>query len=505
MNVNKIIQQIKETASSYPNQLYYDDRLTTITGTYQALEEQSNALAHYFIEHLPNKQPILVKGGLNKEMIITFLACLKSGHPYVPVDTHTPDDRLHMIYEEAQPGLVVSFDEWPLATNQLINLQQFNQITSVYKDVVDPTYWVKQDDLVYIIFTSGTTGKPKGVQITYNNLISYTDWMLSDFKLKKQQRFLCQAPFSFDLSVMDLYPALLTEGTLVPLAKNVTDNFPILFKTLPSLNINVWVSTPSFMEICLMDSQVNQEQMASLSHFLFCGEELPHNVATKLSQQFPASLIFNTYGPTEATVAVTSVPITQDILATYPRLPLGKVKSDTQLVILETEPGEDDDQIGEILIVGPSVSPGYYQNPEKTAEAFVQYDGQAAYKTGDLGYIKNDLLFYQGRMDDQIKLHGYRIELGDIEHHLEDINRIRRACVLPKYQNGKVKQLIAYIVMKEASELNDRQQTTEIKSELSHHLMPYMIPQKFIYLDSFPLTANGKINRKELAQGGSSS
>ncbi|AQP53077.1 D-alanine--poly(phosphoribitol) ligase subunit 1 [Vagococcus penaei] len=503
--MNHIIKKIQDWSQAYPDRLCFDgvnDQLT-----YQELEHYSNQLAEYLAVNFPNKQGIVVYGGQTSQMIISFLACTKSGHGYIPVDQHTPVDRLEMIVKESGATAVISVAEWPLASGSMIVEQE--QLTAICQGTANTeTNVVKlqpvlDEAIYYTIYTSGTTGKPKGVQITYNNLISYTDWMVADFHLTEGQRFLCQAPFSFDLSVMDLYPALLTGGTLVPLEKDVVDSFPTLFKMLPTLDLNVWVSTPSMMEICLLSPEFDSEHLPTLENFQFCGEELPRKTAIKLMERFPNAYIFNTYGPTEATVAITEVQLTSEIIDSVDRLPLGRVKSDTRLLIM-SDAGDvlPDGELGEIVIVGPSVSVGYFNNPEKTAEAFFTYEGERAYHTGDVGVIKDGYLFYKGRLDFQVKWNGYRIELGDIDHHLLAIEGIRNACVVPKYNRlHKVQQLIAYVVVESSlANLEQKEFVKELKAQLSQTVMDYMVPQKFVLVDALPLTSNGKVDRKKLIQ-----
>ena len=239
---NMIINKIREWSELTPKASFFDEGQSSLT--YKDLEDYSNSLAAYLEENYPDKGNILVFGGQDSRMVISFLAATKAGHGYVPVDAHTPKERVQMIFEESEALCVIAIDEWPIELGEVIKEEQF---TSIIKEMNKPSlsHVVSGDDNYYTIFTSGTTGKPKGVQISYNNLVSFCEWMLSDFKLTTGQRFLCQAPFSFDLSVMDLYPALLSGGTLVPLSKDEVDNFPKLFARLPEMDLNDWVSTPS--------------------------------------------------------------------------------------------------------------------------------------------------------------------------------------------------------------------------------------------------------------------
>lgn len=498
-----IIERLEQLAKTQAATSCYDHKNKQLT--YNELKQYSDSVAHYLNQEkrLTDKSPILVFGGLEVEMVIAFIGALKAGHAYIPVDHHTPPERLEQIISIAQPEVIIEIDKLPIPLDSSITIVTKEEFTQIQKEPVtkplDRDKAVKGADNVYIIFTSGTTGVPKGVQISHDNLVSFADWMLADFGIESNQRFLAQAPYSFDLSVMNLYPSLLSGGTLVPLEKEVTNNFKELFQVLPTLNIDIWVSTPSFISICLMDQNFNEDQYPDLKTFLFCGEELTVATAKLLQQRFPNAVVFNTYGPTEATVAMTEVKITPEITEKYARLPIGKVKKDMTVILVDDElrpvpTGE----VGEIVIIGPSVSKGYLNNSEKTQLAFYEVEGQPAYRTGDLGKFEGELLFYQGRLDFQIKLHGYRIELEDIDHNLEQVSYIKAATVVPKFKDHKVQGLVAFAVVHPHNFEKDFQLTNAIKKELAPLIMDYMMPTKWVYVEQLPLTANGKVDRKGL-------
>lgn len=468
--------------------------------TYADLKKYSDKVAAY-IDNECAAGPIVVYGGQEFEMIASFVGCTKAGRAYIPIEKHTPFERFQLICEVAQPALIIY-------TSQILPEKEAAQleVPSVAYETIPLceytiTHPVEGEDTYYIIFTSGTTGIPKGVQISHDNLVSFVNWELSEaFNIGEGKRFLSQAPYSFDLSVMSVYPALLSKGSLAPLTKEVINDFKQLFEVLPKLAVNVWVSTPSFMDICLMDPNFNSEILADLTHFLFCGEELPRATAQKLLDRFPNAHIFNTYGPTETTVAISQIEVTPKVLDQYDRIPIGYVKEDTKVYILDEEDSEVPvGEVGEIIIAGPSVSKGYMNNPSKTAQAFFTYKDTPAYRTGDAGHQEADgLLRYDGRMDFQIKLHGYRMELEDIDHYLNQVKYVKQGVVVPKYKDHKVQQLIAYVTPEENPFEKDFQLTKAIKEEMGELVMDYMIPQRFVYVEQLPLTQNGKIDRKGL-------
>ncbi|WP_225047958.1 D-alanine--poly(phosphoribitol) ligase subunit DltA [Lacticaseibacillus kribbianus] len=494
-----IIEAIDAVAMQEPNRPAID--VLGQVNTYGELKAASDAIAaDLAVRPIAAKTPILVYCDQSFAAIAAFLGCVKAGHAYIPVDTHSPKDRLTMIEDIAKPALVIATVPLPLTLHTPTVTPEQLQAT-MQDGAAAPAPSLQGGDNFYIIFTSGTTGQPKGVQISLDNLASFVAWM-ADFNLPTQAKMLAQAPFSFDLSVMSLYPALTAGGCLKVLPKETTADLRQLVTALPDLDVDVWVSTPSFIEMCLLDPTFDAAHHPNLRQLFFCGEELTHKTAARLLDRFPAAELFNTYGPTEATVAVTAVRITQDILARYPRLPIGYAKPDTTLrLIAETAQQEGDRVIGELAIAGPSVSKGYLNRPNKTAAVFTTDRGVQAYRTGDLGYIEDDgLIFYCGRTDFQIKLNGYRIELEEVNHYLNLAPMIRQGVAVPRYnREHKVAALLAYVVPADPT-VDPATLTTAIHEHLQGVMMAYMIPSRFEFKDSLPLTQNGKVAIKALIQ-----
>lgn len=478
-----IINKLQSFTDANPESIAV--RHTTDELTYKQLMDESSKLAHRL---QGSKKPMILFGHMSPYMIVGMIGAIKAGCGYVPVDTSIPEDRIKMIIEKVQPEFVFnttdeSFDS---IVGELFTIEDI-------KTSQDPVIFdsqIKDNDTVYTIFTSGSTGEPKGVQIEYASLVQFTDWMLELNKSGNEQQWLNQAPFSFDLSVMAIYPCLASGGTLNLVDKNMINKPKLLNEMLAATPINIWVSTPSFMEMCLLLPTLNEEQYGSLNEFFFCGEILPHRAAKALVSRFPSATIYNTYGPTEATVAVTSIQITQEVLDQYPTLPVGVERPGARLFTTDE---------GELVIEGQSVSLGYLKNDQKTAEVFNFDNGIRTYHTGDKAKFENGQWFIQGRIDFQIKLNGYRMELEEIETQLRQSEFVKEAIIVPVYKNDKVIHLIGAIVP--TTEVTDNlEMTKNIKHDLKSRLPEYMIPRKFEWMEQLPLTSNGKIDRKKIAE-----
>lgn len=472
----------------------YPDRAAHVSGanvlTYEELRRQSNKLAAFLSRKLPaNRGPVAILGHKQNEMLVGFIGSAKAGHPYIPLDSSLPSQRVRTIVETAQA--------WLLPVEQLAEILADDTVPSTAERTP-----LGADDVWYIIFTSGSTGDPKGVMITRGCLESFVSWTLDEqqFSLGGEV-FLNQAPFSFDLSVMDLYSSLATVGTLFSITQDELAEPRRLFEALSRSGVSVWVSTPSFARMCVMQPTFARAMLPNVHKFWFCGETLAPEVAAELLRRFPGAQVWNTYGPTEATVATTSMQITEEVLARHNPLPVGRVKPGSSIVIRD-----GNDRIvplggrGEIVIAGPNVSLGYVQRPDLTHRVFVDLDGQRAYRTGDAGHFEDDLLFFEGRLDFQIKLHGYRIELGDIESNLHKLRTIQDAVVLPAMRNGQAEYLVAFAILNGKQEGSDFEISQRLRQELAEQLPDYMVPRKFVFLSEFPTTTNGKVDRQQLAR-----
>jgi len=452
--------------------------------TWLEFKNKVNELTSFFklngIDKL--EKPAIIYGHKSANMLVSFYAMMKLNIAYIPVDVIYPKDRVSKIISTAECEVIIN------TTNKPLNIDNISEISindkghsfsnkKLQYHLSEP----KNDPLVYIIFTSGSTGDPKGVQISTEAVQSFTKWMSStDYNFNTNDVFINTALLSFDLSVFEVMTFGKLGATIMLNNKTQCADPNLLMERIQKYNGSVWISTPSF---ALTYSRIeDNQQMQTIQTFLFCGEVLPHPLAKKLLENFKNSKVINTYGPTEATVATTIVNITVEILEKYNPLPVGKSKMESQLII------END----EIIIVGPNVSVGYVKNEKLNKEKFIKINGERAFKTGDNGFLKDNMLFFHGRNDDLVKLHGYRIELNEITSTLDDLDYVIQAETIALKRNGDVKKIVSLAKLK--SEVDK----TQIKSDLGKTLPAYMIPSDIKIINEFPLNQNGKTDKKLL-------
>lgn len=508
----RYLELIQETALQAPETV----AVVTSEGrtmTYGELWCASESLAAWLDASAAAQAPVMVYGNKEPLMVACFLACMKSGHPYVPIDCHSvPADRVASIASQLAgkaPGVVLSPVPFPMNEDmpELIVAERPElERMAVQGAASRRSHWICGEDLAYILFTSGSTGAPKGVEVTascFDNFCSWDRELSGEFR--RGMRWLDQAPFSFDLSVFELAGALSTGGCLFSLTHATQQSMSSMMCALESSGVGVWVSTPSFAEMCLASTGFDGSMLPGLSLFLFCGETLPNEVASRLLERFPAAELLNTYGPTESTVAVTAVRITPELAALPAPLPVGAPRPGTRIRVV----GEADVEVprghaGEIVIEGDTVARGYYGRPDLTGRAFGTARGERGavrtYRTGDEGFIDDDgLLHYRGRLDLQVKLNGFRIELGEIEVALRSQPGISAAAVVPVERDGRISHLAAFVVPSHALDQSVFREGLAVKERLKASLPHYMIPKKIVFMDELPLTGNGKLDRKALA------
>jgi D-alanine--poly(phosphoribitol) ligase subunit 1 len=355
-----------------------------------------------------------------------------------------------------------------------------------------------QDPVRYIIFTSGSTGEPKGVCITREAAASFLEWMTSSFNFSAEDVFVNQAPFSFDLSVYELFTCLHLGATLLLNDAATAKDAAAFLQRMARYHGSVWVSTPTFAYIYLTEPTFLQATCTSLHTFLFCGEALPKKTAERLLDRFPTARVLNTYGPTEATVATTLVNVDRDVLTRYADMPLGFPKPGTIVRTVGAKGEASKEEPGEIEIIGPNVSIGYLNNAGLNAEKFFVEHGTRGFRTGDFGWFKDGMLFFTGRKDEQVKLNGFRIELGDITAQLLAVPGVADAIAVPLRNRGEVRRIVGFVRPRPGVEAESLKPLLD--EHLARELPAYMVPGDILFVNAFPVNNNHKTDRQALIE-----
>ncbi len=447
---------------------------------------------------LPPGHPVVVRGHKQADMVVSMVACMMLDHPYVPLDIVVPEERVRRIVGITGSQLVIDCSAEPLA----YTVSMMAPGRTDERKVLDPTKGIAErphDPIRYIIFTSGSTGEPKGVRITREAAAAFLQWMCSDFGFSAMDVYINQAPFSFDLSVYELFTALHIGGTLLLNDAATAKDAQAFLSRIDRYQGSIWVSTPTFAYLYLTEPTFTGDRSRSVRSFLFCGEALPKMTAQRLLDRFPHARVLNTYGPTEATVATTLVDVTAEVLACYPDMPVGRPKPDCTIRVATPEGGPATKAApGEIEIIGPHVSIGYLNNPELNAEKFFEVDGQRAFRTGDHGWFQDGLLFFNGRRDEQVKLNGFRIELGDITAQMLAVPGVADAIAVPLKAGDVVKRIIGFV--RPQPGMAEEELRPMISMRLAHELPAYMIPADLMFVEAFPVNSSHKTDRAALVQ-----
>ncbi len=499
---NSVLPWLDETAKRLPNKLALQDISGNIT--YQEYRSKSLAIAYKIVELNKGemKKPVVVYLEKGKEVLVSFMGVAYSGCFYSPIDTEMPPSRVDKILEVLKPEIVIT-------TNKLkTNFEKFNFYGSyiIYEETicseedetaVKPyTEKIVDTDLLYVLFTSGSTGVPKGVSICHRSVIDYIDWVTETFNITQKDTFGNQAPFYFDNSILDIYSCMKTGATLNIIPKKLFFQPVPLLEYIKYNKINTIFWVPSaLIVVSKLKAFRNVDLSDTLKRVLFCGEVMPNKQLNIWRKFLPNVTYANLYGPTEITDACTYYIVDREFSDDEP-LPIGIPMSNTDILVLNDEDKlVTDDEVGELCVRGTSLAMGYYNNPEKTRSAFVQNPLNKAvpeiiYRTGDLvRYNEYREIIYISRKDFQIKHLGHRIELGEIETAISSLEEVTLNCCLYDEKNQRIVLFV------------DAQVDRDYIKERIEKLVPeYMIPGKVIYLENMPINANGKIDRIKLKE-----
>lgn len=443
--------------------------------------------------------PVIVYLPKSIESIVCFAGALYSGNPYVPVDSAIPLKRLQSILDNMESGHIITCAE--LAKNlEEIHLGKvkphlYDKLILISADeaaVMDKVAGVIDSDPVYIMYTSGSTGVPKGVTIPHRGIIDYADWLRETFDFDENTGLGNQSAFYFDNSTFDIYTMFLTGAKMV-IIPEVLFRFPAkLPEFLAENQVNTIFWVPTVMIAVANSGILEKCGMPLLKKVLFCGEAMPNRQLNIWRKYQPDKLYANLYGPTEITDVCTYYIVDREFADSEP-LPIGRACRNMRAIILrEDNTSAATEEIGELCILGSALSRGYWNAPELTRKVFVQnplcpeFDDRM-YRTGDLAYFDRDgLIIFVGRKDSQIKLRGNRIELGEIETAAKSLPEIRNACVIFDESQQKI---VLY------AETDVELQLRKLNMELRKIIPAYMLPGCLVCMVSLPQTPNGKIDR----------
>ena len=469
--------------------------------TYRELDERANKLAHHLIT-LGVGPEVIVGVCLERslEQIISILAILKAGGAYLPLDAAYPTERLELMMDECRTNIVITQGELPSrlpkGTQRIVFLDD-PTLGIARNPTTSPSTRVNSENLAYVIYTSGSTGKPKGVAECHRAAINFFHWCSTRFPMRAGDVFLQIAPFTFDASVFEIFTTLCSGAKLLLIRPGGQREPDYLVKMILRHEVTVASFVPPTLRMVIEEESFPSVRTLRLA---FCGGEvMPLDLMLRFQYRSSAQLV-NLYGPTEATVYCAGWVCDRHWRDLAP--PIGKPIFNTQIHILdEKRKPVPVNCIGEIYLAGHGLARGYINRPSITAERFVanpfaEDPSSRMYRSGDLGFWNPDgTVSFVGRVDDQIKLRGFRIEPAEIETVLLGIPEISQALLICREDTPGDQQLVAYCIAKQGKNLPP---ATALRSRLAKSLPDYMIPSVFVEMERFPLNSNGKRDRKAL-------
>lgn len=510
---NKMLYEFNDTAVDYPRDktivdLFEEQVEKTPNNiavvfenqnlTYRELNEKANQLARYLIKNGINKKDVIgLRMDKSLEMIIGIIAIIKVGCCYLPFNMAYPEDRVNYMLEDSNCKILLTLTNSNNIKYSVNNLNIDLTNTAIYQgDITNINTSISPEDLIYIIYTSGSTGKPKGAMLCHKNVVRLmkNDKYLFDFS--ENDVWTMFHSVAFDFSVWEMYGALLYGGKLILVADYIAKNPQLFLDLLRKEQVTILNQTPSYF-YNLQDVEIAIDNAGlKLRYIIYGGEALNPYLIKPWRKKYRFTKLINMYGITETTVHVTFRELTDKDLNSTNSL-IGKPIPTLKTYILDKNLNlQPYNAIGQLCVAGDGVCVGYLNRPDLNSTKFIVNpfnSNEKIYLSGDNGFLsRSGNLYYEGRIDNQFKLRGFRIELDEIESKILSNPNVSKCIVLPKKVDNKDTQLIAYIVC------NKDISITDLKNYIYNLLPTYMIPSHFIKLNSIPLTPNGKADRKKL-------
>lgn len=513
-----LFHAIDQAAEAFPQ--HEAVRVGSHSLSYQELAERSNQLAHTLIgQGVGRGDRVGIYLNKSLESVVSVYGIMKAGAAYVPLDPFAPVARLsyvirdcgirHLLTNGEKTDPLQQLGAEPIGLTHVIGVPTLNTPalqTLTWDEVYQaplrsqPNLALTEQDLAYILYTSGSTGVPKGIMHTHRSGLSFAEWATAEYGLRREDRLSNHAPLHFDLSTFDLFAGAIAGATLVVIPEAYTKLPASLAKLMADERISVWYSVPFALIQLLTHGKLGTRDLSALRWVLFAGEPFPTKHLRQVMAQIPHARWSNLYGPTETNVCTYyHVPTLPD--GSDEPLPIGRPCGNVEDLVVNADdqpvtPGE----VGELLIRGGVVMRGYWGQPDKTRRGFFrrpvfdQFE-DVFYRTGDLVQLLSDGNYkYLGRKDRQIKTRGYRVELDEIEVVLLAHVGVEEAAVYPVPDGAGSNLIEAAVIPKAGAEVS----AAQLVEHLAQRLPPYAIPAKLNLTADFPRTSTGKIDRREL-------
>ncbi len=485
--------------------------------TYGDLDRRVNVLAHLLVEEgVRVGDRVAVALPRSADLVVALAGVIRAGAAYVPIDPDYPAERVRHILADAEPGTVITdrhtaaahhhvFTEHPV---RLLFIDDELVRQHLSTSMIDPPQVSRPllpADPAYVIFTSGTSGRPKGVQITHRAIVNRLWWMRDLYQIDAPDRVLLKTPFTFDVSVWEFFLPLVTGAAVIVAQEGGHKDPQYLLEVIDRHAVTVTHFVPSMLQ-AFLTSDPNRASVRSVRRIFCSGEALPVSSATGAVALFENAHLHNLYGPTEAAVDVTAHPVVQADLVDAVGVPIGVPVANTTARVLDTWLRPVPIGVaGELYLGGVQLADGYVARTGLTAGRFVadpfSDKGARLYRTGDVvRWTSQGQLEYLGRSDDQVKIRGYRIEPGEISAVLEQHPEVSGAAIATLDHPAGGKYLAAYVTTASATTAEDAVLFDALREHLAQSLPDYMVPTAFLRLDRFPVTANGKLDRRALPQ-----